>query len=124
MPFRAKKKANPDSLAYCYSHRCESIDYSDKEPEGLYIPGTGKLRACQTKKLRDFYWLFYSSEVLCKAAYNAQKGKGDRGDIRAFNKKNYHNIGLSIIVIWFSKYRRPILNTQAFSLNRPLIGTG
>ena len=40
------------------------------------------------------------------------------------SEKNYHNIGLSIIAIWFSKYRRPILNTQAFSLNRPSIGTG
>ena len=88
----AKKKVNPDSLAYCYSHRCNYIDYSDKEPDSLYIPGTGKLIACQTKKLRDFYWLFYSSEVLCKAAYNAQKGKGDRGDIRAFNREYLENL--------------------------------
>ena len=88
----AKKKVNPDSLAYCYSHRCNYTDYSDKEPDSLYIPGTGKLIACQTKKLRDFYWLFYSSEVLCKAAYNAQKGKGDRGDIRAFNREYLENL--------------------------------
>ncbi len=79
------KRANVGSIAWCYSHRCEFIDYSDKDPDYLYSPTTGKFVWCQSKKLKDIYWLFYSDDVLTQAAWNAQKGKGDRGDIRYFN---------------------------------------
>ena len=52
---------------------------------GYYIGDTGKLYASQSKKLKNIYHLIYESENLVRAQYNAQKGKGDRTEIRKFN---------------------------------------
>lgn len=87
----AKKKIRSAGIAYCYSHRNEFVDYSDMESADLYTPGTGKLANCRSKRLKNVYWLFYSNAVLCKAAYNAQKGKGGRGDIQNFNRHYLEN---------------------------------
>jgi len=74
------------SLRWCYAHRLDFIDYSDWEPRRLYKEGTGKLICNGSKKLKDVYWLIYDEETLVKAQWNAQKGKGDRTEIRDFNE--------------------------------------
>jgi len=50
----------------------------------IYIP--------KSKKLRNIYHLIYSPDNLIKAQYNAQKGKGDRAEIRAFNSNICNNL--------------------------------
>lgn len=59
---------------------------SDFEDCGPYIENTGKFCVSQCKRLKNIYWLLYTSENICKAALDAQKGKGNRSDIRRFNK--------------------------------------
>lgn len=72
-------------MRWCYAHRLDYIDYSDREPSGIYVEGTGKLVVSQGAKLKGFYHLFYDAERLVRAQYNAQKGKKDRDEIREFN---------------------------------------
>lgn len=69
----------------CYSSDTMFNDYRDMEDCGYYIGDTGKLYASQSKKLKNIYHLIYESENLVRAQYNAQKGKGDRTEIRKFN---------------------------------------
>ena len=73
-------------MRWCYAHRFDYIDYSDREPRNIYVEGTGKLVMCESAKLKDFYYLFYDGERLVRAQYNAQKGKKDRDEIREFNE--------------------------------------
>lgn len=99
-----KKRSEPGSLAWCYAHRCEFIDYSDRESSELYVPGTGKLIASQSKKLRNIYYLFYDADVITQAAFNAQKGKGDRGDIRVFRKEYGNNLDKLWEMMYYRTY--------------------
>ena len=48
---------------------------------------TGKLKCSESKKLKNCYHLVYGVETLVRAQYNAQKGKGDREEIRVFNER-------------------------------------
>ena len=52
---------------------------------GYYIGDTGSLYISQSKKIKNIYPLIYESANLVRAQYNAQKGKGDRTEIRKFN---------------------------------------
>ena len=70
---------------FCYSSDTMFNDYRDMDDCGYYIGDTGKLYASQSKKLKNIYHLIYESENLVRAQYNAQKGKGDRTEIRKFN---------------------------------------
>ena len=52
---------------------------------GIYIGDTGKIAVSPGKKLKNVYFLVYDYSNLTRAQYNAQKGKGDRAEIRDFN---------------------------------------
>lgn len=60
--------------------------YSDFDDCGIYIGDTGKIAVSPGKRLKNVYYLLYQSENLVLAQYNAQKGKGDRAEIRKFNE--------------------------------------
>lgn len=59
--------------------------YTDFEDCGLYVGDTGKLACSPSKKIKNAYHLLYTNENLCKAQYNAQRGKGERTEINEFN---------------------------------------
>lgn len=59
--------------------------YTDFEDCGLYVGDTGKLACSPSKKIKNAYHLLYTNENLCKAQYNAQRGKGERIEINEFN---------------------------------------
>ena len=69
---------------YCTYQDIKGI-YSDYDDCGYYIGDTGKFYDSPGKKVKNIYHLLCSNENLCKAQYNAQKGKGDRTEIRNFN---------------------------------------
>lgn len=46
----------------------------------------------RSKKLKNIYYMVYDPENLCKAQYNAQKGKGTRREITAFNEDQLVNM--------------------------------
>lgn len=91
-------------IRWCYAHRCEFIDYSDREPAGFYVEGTGKLKCSQGKKLSNFYHLVYDSETLTRAQYNAQKGKGDRWEIRDFNNNITERLQWLWEILYYQTY--------------------
>ena len=66
--------------------------YSDFDNCGIYIGDTGKIAISPGKKLRNVYHLLYESDNLTLAQYNAQKGKGDRTEIRKFNENITDNL--------------------------------
>ena len=66
--------------------------YSDFENCGYYIGDTGKIFISPGAKLKNVYPLLYSNENLTQAQYKAQKGKGDRTEIREFNKRILDNL--------------------------------
>lgn len=66
--------------------------YTDFEDCGLYVGNTGKLFCSQAKKIKDVYHLLYTNENLCLAQYKAQKGKGVRSEIKAFNENICENL--------------------------------
>ena len=66
---------------YCTYQDITGI-YSDYDDCGYYIGDTGKFYDSPGKKVKNIYHLLYSNKNLCKAQYNAQKGKGDRTEIR------------------------------------------
>jgi len=72
-------------IRWCYSHRCDYIDYSDVMPRRLYREGTGKMNCNRSKILKNVYELIYAPETLLKAQYKAQQGKGERTEIKNFN---------------------------------------
>ena len=59
--------------------------YSDYDDCGIYIGDTGKIAVSPGNKLKNVYFLLYDYNNLVRAQYNAQKGKGDRAEIRNFN---------------------------------------
>lgn len=59
--------------------------YSDYNDCGIYISDTGKTATSTGKRLKNVYGYIYESANLVLAQYNAQKGKGDRAEIRDFN---------------------------------------
>lgn len=69
----------------CYGSSTRLPGYKDMEDCGFYIGDTGKLCVSQSKRLKNIYPLIYETDNLVKAQYNAQKGKGDRTEIRKFN---------------------------------------
>lgn len=70
-------------MAYSYTD-IKGI-YSDYDGCGIYIGDTGKIAVSPGKKLKNVYFLVYDYSNLTRAQYNAQKGKGDRAEIRDFN---------------------------------------
>lgn len=68
--------------------------YSDFDDCGIYMGDTGKIFLSQGKRLRNVYPLLYESANLVLAQYNAQKGKGDRTEIRMFNENITGNLML------------------------------
>mgnify|MGYP002746358503 FL=1 len=70
-------------MAYSYTD-IKGI-YSDYDDCGIYIGDTGKIAVSPGKKLKNVYFLVYDYSNLTRAQYNAQKGKGDRAEIRDFN---------------------------------------
>lgn len=76
---------------YCTYQDIKGI-YSDYDDCGYYIGDTGKFYDSPGKKVKNIYHLLYSNENLCKAQYNAQKGKGDRTEIRNFNENLLENM--------------------------------
>lgn len=60
--------------------------YTDFEDCGLYVGDTGKLACSTAKRMRNIYHLVFDPENMLKAQYNAQKGKGDRKEIKRFNE--------------------------------------
>ena len=76
---------------YCTYQDIKGI-YSDYDDCGYYIGDTGKFYDSPGKKVKNIYHLLYSNENLCKAQYNAQKGKGDRTEIRKFNENLLENL--------------------------------
>lgn len=66
--------------------------YEDFEDCGFYIGKTGKLAISQGRKLKNIYHLIYDPDTLTKAQRNAQKGKGERREINAFNDEILENL--------------------------------
>ena len=75
-----KKKAKVDANQYNVS-----VMYRDFEDVGYYIGNTGKIYISPVKKIKNVYPLVYSTENLIKSQYTAQKGKKNRGEVKAFN---------------------------------------
>ena len=66
--------------------------YEDFEDCGFYIGKTGKLAISQGRKLKNIYHLIYDPDTLTKAQRNAQKAKGERREINAFNDEILENL--------------------------------
>ena len=69
-----------------------AILYEDFDDVGYYIGNTGKIFISPTKKLRNIYPLLYENANIIRAQYNAQKGKGDRSEIKRFNDNLHDNL--------------------------------
>ena len=76
----------------CNSDYNPAIHYEDFEDVGNYIGNTGKIFISPTKKLRNIYPLLYENANIIRAQYNAQKGKGDRTEIKRFNDNLNDNL--------------------------------
>lgn len=66
--------------------------YEDFDDVGFYIGNKGKLLISPGKKLKNVYQLIYDPSTLTKAQYNAQRGKGERSEITAFNNDICNNL--------------------------------
>ena len=60
--------------------------YSDFEDCSYYVGNKGCLYVSPCKRLKNVYHLVYESENLIRAQYNAQRGKGDRAEVRKFGE--------------------------------------
>lgn len=60
--------------------------YSDYNDCCYYIGNTGKFCESPGKRVKNMYRLLYDMENISLAQYNAQRGKGDRTEIRKFNE--------------------------------------
>ena len=78
--------------AECGQEYNPAIFYEDFEDVGNYIGNTGKIFISPTKKLRNIYPLLYDNANIIRAQYNAQKGKGDRTEIKRFNDNLNENL--------------------------------
>lgn len=66
--------------------------YRDFEDVGYYIGNTGKIYLSPCKKIKNVYPLIYSTENLIRSQYTAQKGKKQRGEVKAFNDSINENM--------------------------------
>ncbi len=82
-----------------------SIHYEDFDDVGYYIGGTGKMLISSGKKLKNVYELLYSNANLIRSQYTAQRGKGDRTEIKNFNDNICENLD----------YIYEILSTESYT---------
>lgn len=82
-----------------------SIHYEDFEDVGYYIGNTGRMLISPGKKLRNVYELLYSNANLIRSQYTAQRGKGDRTEIKKFNDNICENL----------QYIYEILSTETYT---------
>lgn len=66
--------------------------YRDFEDVGYYIGNTGKIYLSPCKRIKNVYPLIYSTENLIRSQYTAQKGKKQRGEVKAFNDSINENM--------------------------------
>lgn len=71
-----------------------SVMYRDFEDVGYYIGNTGKIYISPGKKIKNVYPLIYSTENLVKSQYTSQKGKKNRGEVKAFNDNLNDNLSI------------------------------
>lgn len=71
-----------------------SVMYRDFEDVGYYIGNTGKIYISPVKKIKNVYPLIYSTENLVKSQYTSQKGKKNRGEVKAFNDNLNDNLSI------------------------------
>lgn len=69
-----------------------AIHYEDFDDVGYYVGNTGKIYISPSKKLRNIYHLLYENANIVRAQHNAQKGKGNRGEIKRFNDNLNENL--------------------------------
>lgn len=62
-----------------------AVMYRDFEDVGYYIGNTGKIYLSRGKKVKNVYPLIYSTDNIIRSQYTAQKGKKQKGEIKAFN---------------------------------------
>ena len=77
-----KKKAKNDAVI---SNPWATCVYHDFEDVGYYIGNTGKIFISPVKRIKNVYPLVYSTENLIRSQHTAQKGKKNRGEVKAFN---------------------------------------
>lgn len=84
-----RKKKGDAKQPELVSYNCS---YSDFDDVGYYIGKSGVMYLSPTKKLRGVYPLLYSTDNLILSQYTAQKGKGDRTEIKVFNDNINDNL--------------------------------
>ncbi len=69
-----------------------SCVHQDFEDVGYYIGNTGKIFLSPVKRIKNVYPLVYSTQNLIYSQYTAQKGKKQRGEVKAFNDELNDNM--------------------------------
>lgn len=67
-------------------------NYQDFDNCNIYVNQSGRISGQTGKRLRNVYHLIYTTDNLVRAQYNAQKGKGNRKEIKRFNENIISNL--------------------------------
>ena len=89
-----------------------SVMYRDFEDVGYYIGNTGKIYISPVKKIKNVYPLIYSTENLVKSQYTSQKGKKNRGEVKAFNDNLNDNLSILYSLLHDETFEPGIYRTK------------